>query len=217
MVHISALNIHKHYGNKTVLKGASLKVERGEIVMIKGPSGIGKTTFLNILSGIDLPDKGQVLINGTDITKMNENERAKFRLERIGLVFQSMNLIDDLSVMENIALPLKLANREWKERVNELLKYLGIEEIKHAFPTELSGGEMQRVAIARALANEPEILIADEPTSNLDDLNTENIMNLLRKINKEMKLTIVIATHDQRIEGLNATRYFMKEGKLYGG
>jgi len=216
-VHLQALNIHKHYGKKPVLQGASLNVERGDIVIIKGPSGIGKTTFLNILSGIDLPDKGEVLIDSKDITKMNENERAKFRLKKIGLIFQSINLIDDLSVVENIALPLKLAGKDWKKRVNELLKYLKIEDIKHSFPSELSGGEQQRVAIARAIANEPEILIADEPTSNLDDKNTENIVNLLKKINEDMGVSIVIATHDPRMENLNARRYFMKEGKLYEG
>jgi len=216
-VHLQALNIHKHYGKKPVLQGASLNVERGDIVIIKGPSGIGKTTFLNILSGIDLPDKGEVLIDSKDITKMNENERAKFRLKKIGLIFQSINLIDDLSVVENIALPLKLAGKDWKKRVNELLEYLKIEDIKHSFPSELSGGEQQRVAIARAIANEPEILIADEPTSNLDDKNTENIVNLLKKINEDMGVSIVIATHDLRMENLNARRYFMKEGKLYEG
>lgn len=216
-MHLQALNIHKHYGKKPVLQGASLNVERGDIVIIKGPSGIGKTTFLNILSGIDLPDKGEVLIDSKDITKMNENERAKFRLKKIGLIFQSINLIDDLSVVENIALPLKLAGKDWKKRVNELLEYLKIEDIKHSFPSELSGGEQQRVAIARAIANEPEILIADEPTSNLDDKNTENIVNLLKKINEDMGVSIVIATHDLRMENLNARRYFMKEGKLYEG
>jgi len=216
-VHLQALNIHKHYGKKPVLQGASLNVGRGDIVIIKGPSGIGKTTFLNILSGIDLPDKGEVLIDSKDITKMNENERAKFRLKKIGLIFQSINLIDDLSVVENIALPLKLAGKDWKKRVNELLKYLKIEDIKHSFPSELSGGEQQRVAIARAIANEPEILIADEPTSNLDDENTENIVNLLKRINEDMGVSIVIATHDPRMENLDARRYFMREGKLYEG
>ncbi|ADD09290.1 ABC transporter ATP-binding protein [Candidatus Aciduliprofundum boonei] len=216
-MHLQALDIHKHYGKKPVLRGASLNVERGDIVMIRGQSGIGKTTFLNIISGIDLPDKGRVIIDSKDITKMSENERAKFRLHKIGLIFQSMNLIEDLSVIENIALPLKLAGKKWKKRVNELLQYLNIENVKHSFPTELSGGEMQRVAIARAIANEPEILVADEPTSNLDDENTENIVNLLRKINKEMNMSIIIATHDPRMENLDAKRFFMKEGKLYEG
>ncbi len=216
-MHIQALDIYKHYGKKLVLRGVSLNVERGDIVMIRGPSGIGKTTFLNILSGIDLPDKGKVIIDSKDITKMNENERAKFRLNKIGIIFQNMNLIEDLSVMENIALPLKLAGKEWKKKVNELLKYLNVEDIKHSFPMELSGGEMQRVAIARAIANEPEILIADEPTSNLDDENTENILNLLKKINKEMNMSIIIATHDQRMENLEGKKYNMREGKLYEG
>jgi len=217
VVHISARNIWKTYGTRKVLKGVNLNVKRGNIVIIRGPSGIGKTTLLNILTGIDLPDKGEVLIDDENIVKMDENQRAKLRLNKIGLIFQTANLIDDLNVIENIALPLKLAGKKWKKRVDELLKYLKIEDVKYSFPTSLSGGEMQRVAIARALANEPEILVADEPTSNLDDENTENIVNLLKRINSDMGVTIIIATHDPRIDTLNAKRYTMKEGVLYEG
>jgi len=215
--HLSVRNVWKTYGSRKILKGINLDVEKGGIVIIRGPSGIGKTTLLNIITGIDLPDRGEVLIDDENIVKMNENDRARLRLNKIGLIFQTANLIDDLNVIENIALPLKLAGKKWKERVNELLEYLKIEEVKYAFPSSLSGGEMQRVAIARALANEPEILVADEPTSNLDDENTENIVNLIKKINRDMNVTIIIATHDPRMEGLNAKKYVMKEGRLYEG
>jgi len=217
VVHILAKEVWKTYGTRVVLKGVNLTVDRGDIIIIRGPSGIGKTTLLNILTGIDLPDKGKVLIDNENIVKMSENDRAKLRLNKIGLIFQTANLIDDLNVIENIALPLKLAGKKWKERVNELLEYLKIEDVKYAFPTSLSGGEQQRVAIARALANKPEILVADEPTSNLDDKNTENIVNLIRRINKDMGVTIIIATHDPRTDTLNAKRYTMKEGLLYEG
>ncbi len=192
-----------------------MEVNRGDIVSIQGPSGIGKTTLLNIISGLDLPDEGNVMIDDIEITSLDENKRARFRLERMGLIFQSANLIDDLNVMENIALPLKLAGRKWKERVEELLRYFGIEDKRYAFPSSLSGGEMQRVAIARALANEPELLIADEPTSNLDDENTANIVEMFKRINVEMEVTIIIATHDPRLEDLKARKYIMKEGRLY--
>ncbi len=196
---IEVKEVTKIYGKKTVLDSVSFNVEKGEILIVEGPSGIGKTTLLNIIAGIDFPDKGTVIIDGVDIFQMSEDARAKFRLENIGIVFQQMNLIEDLTVMENIALPLKLAGKPWKKRVDELLHYLKIEDLKHEMPTSLSGGEMQRCAIARALANDPRIILADEPTSNLDDENTKNIGDLFIKINREMGTTILIATHDPRI------------------
>ncbi len=217
MVYLSVSNVSKTYGSYMVLRRVNLNVDRGYIVMIKGQSGVGKTTLLNIISGLEIPDEGSVKIENIEITKLSENERAKFRLQRIGIIFQTTNLIDDLTVMENVALPLKLAGKRWKERVEDLLEYFGIKEKMHSFPSSLSGGEMQRVAIARALANDPELLIADEPTSNLDDENTENIVELMKKINKELGVTIILATHDPRLEKLNARKYIMKEGSLYEG
>ncbi len=217
MSQIEVKNVSKSYGKKKVLDSVSFNVDKGEILLIEGRSGIGKTTLLNIMAGIDHPDEGTVIIEGEDIFKMSEDKRAKFRLEKIGIIFQQMNLIEDLNVMENIALPLKLAGKKWKERVDELLKYMKIENLKYEMPTSLSGGEMQRCAIARAIANEPEILIADEPTSNLDDENTKNISELFTRINKEMGTTIIIATHDPRInhiasEIINLAREEKNEG-----
>ena len=217
MSQIEVKNVSKSYGKKKILDSVSFNVEKGEILLIEGRSGIGKTTLLNIMAGIDHPDEGTVIIEGKDIFKMNEDKRAKFRLEKMGVIFQQMNLIEDLNVMENIALPLKLAGKKWKERVDELLKYMKIENLKYEMPTSLSGGEMQRCAIARAIANEPEILIADEPTSNLDDENTKNISELFMRINKEMGTTIIIATHDPRInhiasEIINLAREEKNEG-----
>ncbi len=215
MVHLELRNIKKFYGSKKILDGITLGAKRGDMILIEGPSGIGKTTLLNIITGIDLPDEGDVIIDGKNIVKMNEDQRAKYRLMKIGIVFQQSNLIEDLNVEENIALPLKLAGKKWKDRVDELLRYLKLEHVRHQFPNSLSGGEQQRVAIARAIANKPEILVADEPTSNLDDENTEKIVEMFRDINRTMNTTIVIASHDPRMESLNAKRYVLKEGKLY--
>ena len=215
MFHIQALTINKSYGKKKILENTTLKVEKGEIIIIEGPSGIGKTTFLNILAGIDSPDDGKVLIDNKNIFEMGENKRAKFRLDKIGIIFQESNLIEDLNVMENIALPLKLAGKKWEDRVDELMKYLKIEDLKYEMPSSLSGGEIQRCAIARAIANEPEIIIADEPTSNLDNENTRNIINLIENINKDMGTTIIIASHDPRMNYKEGKIYLFEGGKLH--
>ncbi len=217
MAFIDVLQLTKTYGLKKILDGVELQVERGEIILLEGPSGIGKSTFLNILAGIDIPDSGKVIVNGHELFSMSEDRRARFRLEHMGIIFQQMNLIDDLTVEENIALPLKLAGKRWKERVDSLLKYLKIEDVRHAMPSSLSGGELQRCAIARAIANEPEILIADEPTSNLDNENTRNIGEMFLKINREMNVTIIIATHDPRIEFIGTRKLVLEGGKLREG
>ena len=212
---LRAINIEKYYGPRRILRNVNLNVAQGEIALIEGSSGNGKTTLLNILSGIDLPDRGSVIFQGTDITKLSEDERAKLRLENIGIVFQVSALIDDLNVMENIALPLKLAGKKWKERVKELVKYFNIEHIKHSFPNALSGGEKQRVEIARALANNPKILIADEPTSNLDDANALRVAQLIIRIREELNTTVVIASHDLRIKNLGDKKYILEKGVLH--
>ena len=215
MPFIEVVNVVKEYGTKRILDGVSISLKRGDMAIVEGPSGIGKTTLLNIIAGIDIPTSGEVIIDETKIFDLSEDKRARFRLEKIGIVFQQMNLIDDLNVMENIALPLKLAGRRWKKRVEELLKYMKIEDLIYEMPHTLSGGEMQRCAIARALANEPEILIADEPTSNLDDDNTRNIADMILRINEEMGTTIIIATHDPRIHYLGKRRFVLEGGKIY--
>jgi len=213
--YLEAINIHKTYGTRKILNGVNFRASGGETVIIQGPSGAGKTTLLNIISGIDLPDKGKVSLNGINIVRMDEDKRAKLRLENIGLVFQESTLIEDLNILENIALPLKLAGKRWKEKVTELVRYLGIEKLKYEYPHSLSRGEKQRVEIARALANDPQILILDEPTSNLDDLNAFKVMELLQKIREDMGTLIIIATHDVRITNIGDKHYFLKEGKLY--
>ncbi len=199
MALVEVREVSKTFGKRKVIDSISFDVDKKSILLIEGPSGSGKSTLLHIIAGIDSPDSGTVLIDGKDIFALTEDKRAKFRLKKIGIIFQNFNLIEDLNVMENIALPLKLAGKRWKDRVEELLKYLNIEHLKYEMPNSLSGGEMQRCAIARALANEPEIIIADEPTSNLDDENTNNISSLFKKINSELGTTMIIATHDPRI------------------
>ncbi len=211
---IEVKEIVKKYGDKTVLDKISLSVERGEIVLIEGESGVGKTTLLNIISGIDLPDEGSVFIDGKNIVKMSEDERAKLRLNMIGIIFQTYNLIEELNVEENIALPLRLAGKKWKEKVEELMEFLDISDLKGKRINMLSGGERQRVAIARALANDPRIILADEPTSNLDDRNTERVIEIFRRIREKYNATIVIASHDPRIVKFIDKKYLLENGKL---
>ena len=211
---IEVKEIVKKYGDKTVLQKLSLSVEKGEIVLIEGESGVGKTTLLNIISGIDLPDEGSVVIEGKNIVKMSEDERAKLRLNMIGIIFQTYNLIEELNVEENIALPLRLAGKKWKEKVEELMEFLDISDLRSKRINMLSGGERQRVAIARALANDPRIILADEPTSNLDDRNTERVIETLRRIREKYNATIVIASHDPRIVKFIDKKYLLENGKL---
>ncbi len=215
MAFIELRKISKSFGSRKVLDEADMTIKKGEIVLLEGPSGIGKSTLLHILSGVEIPDSGEVMIDGKNLFEMSEDARARFRLEHIGIIFQQMNLIDDLTVEENIALPLKLARKKWKNRVEELIQFFKIEDVRHSMPAELSGGELQRCAVARALANEPEILIADEPTSNLDNENTENIGKMFLKINEEMKVTIIVATHDPRIEFIGKRKLLLQEGKVH--
>ena len=215
MLLLRAIDIEKYYGTRRILRGVNLDVAQGEIVLIEGSSGNGKTTFLNIISGIDLPTKGKVLFENEDITKLSEDERAKLRLEDIGIVFQSSALIDDLTVMENIALPLKLAGKKWRERVKELIGYFNLGRVKYSFPNALSGGERQRVEIARALANNPKVLIADEPTSNLDDTNAHLVAQLITRVREDLKTTVVIASHDVRIKNLGDRKYILEKGVLH--
>jgi len=179
-----------------VINGVNLSVRKGEIIVIMGRSGCGKTTLLNLLAGLDRPDSGRVEIDGTDITKMSENELAKFRLLNVGFVFQENNLIMDLTILENVQLPLKLSRNKKLDRALELLKIFDIEKLANEKANAVSGGEAQRAAIARAMANSPKILLADEPTGNLDEENEINVMEYFKGIQQKFDTTIVIATHN---------------------
>jgi len=182
------------------LKEIDLKIEKGEFVTIMGPSGAGKTTFLNLVGCLDRPTSGKLDILGCDPTKFNEEKLSRIRVEKIGFVFEDFFLISSLNALENVQLPLIFAgNYKNNNRPRDLLKRVGLSHRLTYFPNELSGGELQRVAVARALANNPEILLVDEPTGNLDTRNAQELFSLFRNLNREEGLTIVVATHNVRL------------------
>lgn len=212
-------NLTKTYGkNETMVKAlddVSLTIEQGEFVAIIGPSGSGKSTLLHILGGVDTPTSGSVVINGTDISKLDETALAIFRRRQIGLIYQFYNLIPILTVEENLTLPLLLdGQKPDKRQIENLIQSLGLEKrIKH-LPNQLSGGQQQRVSIGRALVNNPALMLADEPTGNLDSENSKEIVALLRKFNKENNQTVIIITHDERI-AMSADRVIsIEDGKI---
>jgi putative ABC transport system ATP-binding protein len=185
----------------TALRGMDITIKKGEVVAIVGPSGCGKTTLLNILGALDKPTAGKVFIDGKDIRKMGEKDLAKFRREEIGFIFQNFNLINTLTGRENIELPMRitgLSRRTIRERTDDLLKAVGLEDRQGHRPDQLSGGEQQRVAFAVALGNDPSILLADEPTGELDSETGREIMEIFRALSKQMGKTEVIVTHDKR-------------------
>ncbi|KXS51639.1 MAG: ABC transporter subunit ATP-binding protein [Marinobacter sp. T13-3] len=184
----------------TILQGVSLEINRGESVAIVGRSGSGKTTLLGLLAGLDTPSEGVVELDGAEISKLGEDERAKLRASRVGFVFQSFQLLPALSALENVMLPLELAGIEAPEaRARELLERVGLGERLNHTPRQLSGGEQQRVAIARAFASDPVILFADEPTGNLDNRTGQAVSDLLMQLNREKGTTLVMVTHDEHL------------------
>jgi putative ABC transport system ATP-binding protein len=199
---IRAVDVEKSYDRvHSVLQGIGLAAEPGEIVAVIGRSGSGKTTLLNVLAGIERPTSGRVVVQGTDLSSMSEEQRRKVRLHQIGVVFQRFHLIPELSVAENVALPMELAEREdAEERARELLGFFGLGHRTKAFPSTLSGGETQRAAIARALGNEPGVILADEPTANLDEDNARNALSALEQVADELDTAVVMASHDPMCE-----------------
>jgi putative ABC transport system ATP-binding protein len=199
------------------LRGVDLEVRRGEMLAIMGPSGCGKTTLLNCLSGLDQVDGGEVFIEGVALSSLTDTERTRYRARRMGFVFQFYNLLTVLSAVENVELPLLLAGvagKEARRRAKEALALVGLEERAEHTPAELSGGERQRVTIARALVNRPAIVWADEPTGDLDSTNAEEIINLMRRLNREQGITFAIVTHDISI-GRRADRIVrMMDGEI---
>ena len=197
------------------LKEIDIEIKKGEFVTIMGPSGAGKTTFLNLIGCLDRPTSGKLDILGCDPTKFNEEKLSRIRVEKIGFVFEDFFLISFLNALENVQLPLIFArNYKNNNRPLDLLKKVGLSHRLTHFPNELSGGELQRVAVARALANNPEILLADEPTGNLDSKNAQELFSLFRDLNREKGLTIVVATHNIRL-GYSADRVIhLNDGKI---
>ena len=200
------------------IKGINLTVMKGEIVIIVGRSGSGKTTFLNVLGGLLTPDSGNVLIRGKSLYKLSEKERAAIRNKEYGFVFQNFNLINELSVLNNIRLPYDVASKYYDiELERKVLKMLGLEKRVKFYPEQLSGGEKQRVAIARALLMNPKIILADEPTGNLDGESRKNFMNFVMKNNEKYQQTFLIVTHDIEWKKIAHRVYTMDDGKLYEG
>lgn len=218
---IDAHNLVKVYDEKTIplyaLNGVHLHITTGEFLAIKGPSGSGKTTLLNILGGLDLPSKGEVRIDGTNINELKGNALIDFRLNNIGFVFQSYNLIPVLTARENIEFIMLLQNRPTKEintRVNELLKQIGLADKADKRPGELSGGQQQRVAVARALAPKPKFILADEPTANLDSVSAGHLLDMMLQLNQQENMTFVFSTHDQRVIDRARRIITLEDGKV---
>jgi lipoprotein-releasing system ATP-binding protein len=222
-MNISASNLCKTYrksldkAKRTVLDGLDMEVPAGQKVAIMGPSGSGKTTLLNLLGTLDTPDTGHIILGGRDISTLPSNDILRIRNREIGFIFQFHNLLPQLTLWENILLPVlprRDAKEECYQRASELLQLMGLYDFRYSKPSELSGGECQRAAVARALINRPGLILADEPTGSLDHNNAMLLMDLLIKINQEMKITLVIATHSMEIASLMDCIYSIREGKL---
>ena len=210
-------DIHFSYGETQVLKGINLDVRKGEIISIVGASGAGKTTLLHILGTLEKAKSGNYLINDKSVLNLNSNELSKFRNLEIGFIFQFHNLLVEFSAFENICLPgyISESNKiEVEKRALELLNILGISDKKDNKPNELSGGEQQRVAIARALINSPSIILADEPSGNLDSKNADNLHELILKLNKELNQTFIIVTHNNELAAMTDRTLKMVDGKF---
>jgi len=201
-----------------VLKDVSFSMPKAKFLVVSGPSGSGKTTLLNIIGGIDKPTTGKIFVNDQDLTDKNEDFLSDFRCNNVGFVFQSYNLVSTLTVAENIAFPMEWIEKpleEIEKRIMELLELVGLQSRANHFPSQLSGGEQQRVAFARALANDPELILADEPTGNLDEKNALKIVQVLQLL-KEKGKTVIVSTHDVDIKALADQVLCLEEGKLAG-
>jgi len=214
---IVAKNITKSFGNLKVLKGIDLTIEKGEVISIVGPSGAGKSTFLQILGTLSYPDTGKILIEGTSVFNLNSDKMAGFRNKHIGFVFQFHHLLPEFTALENVCMPGFIAKNSKQQVVNrakELLEFLNLSERMSHKPEELSGGEQQRVAVARALINRPDIILADEPSGNLDTQNRTELHKLFFKLRDEFGQTIVIVTHDDSLAEMSDRKLTMVDGGI---
>ncbi len=213
-------NVSKYYlagGTQvTALSRVNMQLNAGDFVTVMGPSGGGKTTLLNCIGGLDQPDEGEIYLNSRLISKMSDRELTGLRRKEIGFVFQFFNLMPTLTLWENVELPLLLSHssKTYDQRIHTLLDYVGLNDRTHSFPAELSGGEMQRVAIARALVHQPSIILADEPTGNLDSENGVKILELMKKVSAEFQTTIVVVTHNPQIAVYGNVHFEIHDGKL---
>ena len=218
---IVAFDLKKTYDSGKVkvdaLKGVHFKIKEGEMIAVMGPSGCGKTTLLNCISGLDDISSGEVLIRGRPLSKMPDKERTRYRAEKIGFIFQAYNLLPVLTAVENVEMPLLLGGvkpKDARPKAIEALRAVGLDEWKDHKPSELSGGQQQRVTIARSLVNRPEIVFGDEPTGNLDSESSKEVMQLLRKLNKENGQTFIIVTHDYNVGKMADRIIMMKDGLI---
>lgn len=214
---VIAENIRKRYGKLEVLKGINLKINKGEIISIVGQSGAGKTTLLQILGTLNKQDSGMIQINGVDVAKLKEKQLSQFRNEHLGFVFQFHHLLPEFTALENVCIPAFIkgsGKRETVQRGIEILKFLNMSERNRHKPGEMSGGEQQRVAIARALINDPDLILADEPTGNLDSKNTNELYNLFFKLRENFGQTFIIVTHNKELANLCDRKFHISDGMI---
>ena len=208
---VALSGVEKSYGNTSVLTGIDLDIAKGELIVLLGPSGSGKTTLLNLIAGIDTANSGEILVLGKNLSEMADLELTEYRRDSVGYIFQFYNLLPNLTVMENASLGLELKGEEL-DYAKIILEKVGLEDKSQRFPAQLSGGEQQRVAIARAMAKTPALIVADEPTGNLDKNNSQSVRNLFKEISNDA--TIIIATHDNDYLEIADKAYELNEGKL---
>ena len=214
---IQATNIHKSYGSLEVLKGINLRINKKEIVSIVGASGAGKSTLLHIIGTLDKADRGLLIIDGTEVNKLNDTDLAAFRNKKIGFVFQFHHLLPEFTAIENICIPAYIGGmgkKEVTEKAEQLLEYLNLTDRKTHKPSELSGGEQQRIAVARALINNPAVVLADEPSGNLDSKSAQELHKLFFRLRDEMNQTFVIVTHNPELAAMSDRTITIKDGKI---
>jgi putative ABC transport system ATP-binding protein len=208
-------NVRSGTEDLTILDNVSIEIPAGQFVAVTGASGSGKSTLLGLIAGLDAPSSGQIFVDGDEITKLGEDALARIRSEKIGFVFQSFHLIPSLTAYENILIPMEiLGGKEVRERAAGLLEQVGLTNRGHHYPSELSGGEQQRVAIARAFANAPRILLADEPTGNLDSKNGKHIFELMNEMHKQNRVTLILVTHESEIAAQAERRIVLADGQV---
>ncbi len=211
---IKIKNLYKFYGKQLVLKNISLEIKKGEFISIMGSSGSGKSTFLNLVGGMDLPDRGEIIVNNEIITKFSDEKLTKYRRKKIGFIFQFFNLLPNLTVFENIQMPLLLNGGVDTKKVQKMIERVGLQGKEKCYPHQISGGQQQRVAIARALIHNPDIILADEPTGSLDSKTGEAIMELISEIAKETDKTVILVTHEDYIAKYAEKIIKIKDGEL---